>query len=278
LSGDALKWASNLDGDLGSDAAFDWTALSEGIHSITLTVTDGEGLQSVEGVRLKVVPSEALPELAEHDMVQVPSGAFVMGTDRGYRDEFPSHTVRLDGFYIDRYEVTNAQWNVFARANGDSPRAGADELPVADVTWYDARAYCAWVGLRLPTEAEWEKAARGMDARRYPWGEEIDANKASFDYVNNDLMPVGSYPQGASPYGVEDLAGNAAEWVADWWHWDYYTQSPSENPTGPIGGIFRVVRGGSWTDRAFGVRATRRAMQHPSVADRDIGFRCARGE
>jgi formylglycine-generating enzyme required for sulfatase activity len=194
-------------------------------------------------------------------LVFVPAGEFTMGSDDGNSDEQPAHTVYLDAFAIDRTEVTNAQYarcvqagacrppgssSSYTRANYFADPRYADH-PVIYVSWDDARAYCAWAGRRLPTEAEWEKAARGTDGRTYPWGDEWDASKANTSEAGpGDTTPVGAYPQGASPYGALDMAGNVWEWVADWYGEDYYRESPGENPLGPASGTNRVVRGGSW--------------------------------
>lgn len=184
-------------------------------------------------------------------MVYVPEGEFTMGTDSGYSYEGPAHQVFLDSFWIDRTEVTHDQYAKCVQEGecyGDLYNVDFLNYPVRNVDWSDAENYCKWADRRLPTEAEWEKAARGTDARIYPWGD----NDPACQYANipacsnNDYMPVGSFLDGMSPYGAYDLIGNAWEWVADWYSESYYIISPDKNPTGPTGGKHRVLRGGSY--------------------------------
>jgi formylglycine-generating enzyme required for sulfatase activity len=199
-------------------------------------------------------------------MVRVPDGSFTMGSNSGEADERPAHTVYLDGFYMDQYEVTNGQYaKCVDQGVCEPPRwtqsynrpsyfgdTDYDDYPVIGVNWEQATTYCAWRGARLPTEAEWEKAARGTDERTYPWGELIDCGVANFGGPKNQGGCVGdttfnyNYPTGVSPYGIYDLGGNLSEWTNDWYDISYYAKSPAENPQGPDDGTSKVLRGGSW--------------------------------
>ena len=215
-------------------------------------------------------------------MVFVPPGEFMMG----------DNTVYLASFWIDKTEVTNAMYAECVQAGKCSPprsnsshtrtnyygNAEFDDYPVIYVSWLDANGYCTWIGGRLPTEAEWEKAARGTDARHFPWGNYDPWGTAELlNYHGQDTVEVGSYPAGASPYGVLDMAGNVSEWVADWLSLEYYDHPPVSNPLGPDSGEYRVWRGGSWantsTDR---VRTYSRTGNFPTDSSGGIGFRCAR--
>ena len=185
-------------------------------------------------------------------LVWVPSGSFMMGSDDGPDDERPIHRVTLDGFWIGRCEVTNAQYRAFCNATGREFPASSnqgDDHPVGAVNWYDAQAYCAFYGYTLPTEAQWEYAARGPSVPTYPWGDEWDAQKCC-NWANlgpgDRTFPVGSFPAGASWCGALDMAGNVWEWCADWYSETYYQVSPEWNPPGPESGESRVVRGDSW--------------------------------
>ena len=226
------------------------------------------------------------------------------------RDELPRRRVTLDAFYLDRFEVTNALFEKFVKATGHRTRAEIERRgivwrldgrrwqkadidatwrsphgpgsaaepthPVVQVSWDDAVAYCNWAGKRLPTEAEWEKAARGPDGRRYPWGDTWDPTKANGEAKLKRTTPVGSYPQGTSPYGVHDLAGNVWEWVADWYAGNYYETGPTRNPPGPATGTYRVARGGSWFNGPMNLETTRRHAVGPAVRSNLRGFRCAK--
>jgi formylglycine-generating enzyme required for sulfatase activity len=235
-------------------------------------------------------------------MVPVPSGEFTMGSSTGFDHERPVHTVYLDAYAIDLYEVTNTGYAGFLNARGNQQEGGSTWLdaddtgvrihqvggvwqadagygdhPVVSVTWYGARAYCTWVGKRLPSEAEWEKAARGTDARTYPWGNQApDCSLANYySGCVDDTSPVGSYPSGASPYGALDMAGNVWEWVNDWYSSDYYGVSPYRNPRGPASGSFKVLRGGSWIGVVDQVRAAYRSGWYLVPSCEYFGFRCA---
>ena len=222
-------------------------------------------------------------------MVSIPAGEFTMGSQDGDSDERPMHKVQLNAFSIDVYEVTVGQYEEFLRSG--EARAPLDwktmnqsryhKLPVANIDWADAVAYCKWAGKRLPTEAEWEKAARGTDGRLYPWGNDpptpLHANYGKTGAHNYDaLVPGGTLEAGKSPYGVYDMAGNVWEWVSDWYDQDYYTSSPSKNPTGPLQGQSKVIRGGSWGSGAKDLRSSDRDSHLPSARGMGTGFRCAK--
>ena len=230
-------------------------------------------------------PESAWPTRTEDgaEMVLVPAGEFLMGSE-DYDHEKPQHRVYLDGFHIDKYEVTNALYKRFMETTSrSSPLYWSDakwngsSQPVVGVSWQDADAYCTWAGKRLPTEAEWEKAARGTDGRKYPWGEQWDSTKAHAENKLGKTTPVGSYAGGLSPYGAYDMAGNVWEWVADWYAADYYKQSPERNPVGPASGQYRVLRGGSWDDGPGYLRTALRLNGSPGSRGDHIGFRCAKG-
>ena len=230
------------------------------------------------------------------EMVYVPAGEFQMGSNEGNSDERPVHTVALDGFWIDKTEVTNAQYGKCVEAGpcdgsefaDDSEYSGATQ-PVVGVDWTDARDYCNWAGVRLPTEAEWEYAARGPEGWLYPWGNEFDGTKLNYcdrncEYKQADesaddeyakTAPVGSYPGGASWVGALDMAGNVWEWVADWYDEDFYERSPKLNPPGPDSGSSRVLRGGSWFYSPDYVRGSFRLDWFPVFRSDHSGFRCA---
>jgi len=217
-------------------------------------------------------------------MVLVPAGEFTMGSDNSSEQV---HQVQLDAFWIDVYEVTNALYKKCVDAGKCQPpnptksytrdlyygNAQYDNYPVIYVSWDDANTFCEWAGKRLPTEAEWEKAARGTDGRIYPWGNTFDKNLLNLsEGGKGDTTAVGRYPAGASPYGVMDMAGNVWEWVNDWYDANYYASSPRENPKGPTLGNSRVLRGGSFVGY---VRAASRYSNRPVSRDSSFGFRCA---
>jgi len=220
----------------------------------------------------------------------VPAGEFTMGSEIGAEDEKPVHKVFLDTYYIDKYEVTNFLYKACvtsgicalpARANTitnpiyyDNPQF--DNYPVVSVDWNMAKTYCEWRGARLPTEAEWEKAARGTDSRIYPWEEiTINCNKANYESCIGDTTEVGAYGKGKSPYGAYDMAGNVWEWVADWFSESYYLQSPSSNPLGSAYGETRVLRGGFWGSSMDDTRSSNRADASATAAQPVYGIRCA---
>lgn len=220
-------------------------------------------------------------------MVLVPAGEFPMGSEQGDDDEQPVHRVFLDSFYLDTFEVTNGQFAKFVAAILSEPPWGfADqetpvlhaERPVRWVNWLEATGYCLWAGKRLPTEAEWEKAARGPEGRLYPWGSDPPTPlHAVFGLKEGTetVAPIGNRNKGKSPYGVHDLAGNLYEWVADWYDDTFYTPMPALNPRGPIEGTTKVQRGGSYTNGPYRLRAAFRTKGDPTEHDPHVGFRCA---
>ena len=240
-------------------------------------------------------------------LIYIPAGQFMMGSSLmevgSKEDQTPRRTVILDGYWIDRSEVTNAMYATCVAAGDCSPPArlnsarrstyyGAPDFanyPVVWVTWFDAQTYCTWAGRRLPTEAEWERAARGDQGAAYPWGDDLPyGNSANYCDVNcslegrdpsvddgyEDTSVVGSYPNGVSPFRLFDMAGNVWEWVADWYAASY-DPNALLNPTGPIAGDFQVLRGGSFENTAFDIRAANRYASAPDVASVSFGFRCA---
>ncbi len=253
-------------------------------------------------------------------LVHVPGGTFTMGYSRGERDERPERRVFVSAFWIDQTEVTAARFSRFAEAVGYRSTAekegwawvwdaslkqgkggwrqergatwrnpggrGSDwgkmpEQPVSQVSWHDAVAYCRWAGRRLPTEAEWERAARGEDGRKYPWGNARDPMRANLKDGEDgfpEVAPVGRFPQGASPFGALDMAGNVWEWVADWYGARAYEKMAERDPRGPASGKTRVVRGASWGSPIDWAGTYNRYHRLPDYRNNKIGFRCAAGE
>jgi len=238
-------------------------------------------------------------------MVYVPAGRFLMGSEDdpdADDDEYPQHAVYLDAFWMDQTEVTNAHYRLCVESGTCRAPTACDwgeptyfdqsktDHPVVCVSWQDAEDYCGWVAKRLPTEAEWEKAARGTDGRIYPWGNEFDCHRANLDdetelddYVVpggegcdgfSRTAPVGRFLSGASPYGALDMAGNVWEWVADWYDEDYYSRSPDRNPMGPNSGEHGTLRGGSWSPIRIRARCANRYWINPVYRFENNGFRC----
>ena len=276
------------------------------------------------GTLSPVEASAAGESLIPLDMAYVAHGPSVMGIDKevpaskkatpyerrmntpwsadALNDEGPAHMVFLDSYLIDKYEVANKRYGDFIRAKGhpapaywDDPRLNKPEQPVVGVSWEDAKAYCEFRGNRLPTEAEWEKAARGPHANIYPWGNEFDPSKANYGKNRESTMTVDSFPDAVSYYGVHNMAGNVFEWVADWYDPHFYDRlEPMVNPTGPakpvwLGGTGtyvdrltvgekRVIRGGSWIAPEATLRSTHRFWNHPlnNSYGVGLGFRCAK--
>ena len=261
-----------------------------------------------------VTPPVVTPPAADPyaGMELIPAGEFRMGSNSGSSDEKPIHSVYVDAFYMDAYEVTNAEYAEFLNAKGKHAdgsitwlyigrpycrieyvsrayraKAGYENHPVVAVGWYGAMAYAEWKGKRLPTEAEWEKAARGgLSGLTYPWGNSIDNTNANYNNHVKDTTAVGKYP--ANGYGLFDMSGNAFEWCLDEYNGNFYSVSPAQNPLSGANSIEwlldnytgvktrRVLRGGSWDNLATDVRATKRLSLAPSTSDNSIGFRCAR--
>lgn len=286
------------------------------------STTPGPAASPVDGMVIVYVPEGSFTMGSDADDALAECQKYTSDCDRSwFTDEEPVHTVYLYAYWIDETEVTNTMFEIFVQSTGcttdaekkgssvvftesggwEAPGAnwqhpegegssisGKGNYPVVHVSWNDAQAYCEWAGRRLPTEAEWEKATRGTDARIYPWGAQPPAgNLLNFADVNLNIdwaersvddgyqftAPVGSYPSGASPYGALDMAGNVWEWVADWYSKTYYGSSPSSNPLGPTSGQYRVYRGGSWSDSS--VRSAERTRDEPGLTSNFLGFRCA---
>ncbi|MFZ5863712.1 MAG: formylglycine-generating enzyme family protein [Nitrospirota bacterium] len=241
------------------------------------------------------------PSAADRGMILIPAGEFLMGSDRVdtegrgnefgfakplYLDEHPQQPITLPDFRIDRYEVTQSAYAAFVRTTGEPapehwtngvPPAGTEQRPVTGVDWFQAQRYCEWRGKRLPTETEWEKAARGADGREFPWGNDYDGKKANTGDANRGgLVDVGSFPDGRSPYGVEDMAGNAWEWTSDW----YLPHPGSSYHSDQFGRTFKVLKGGGWGGVGHYAlpefyRSAYRFPKPPIARYRDFGFRCA---
>jgi eukaryotic-like serine/threonine-protein kinase len=265
-----------------------------------LTPAKENAQDPAEGIgQTKVNPADGMV------LVYVPAGEFLMGSEDedAWDDEKPEHLVYLDAYWIYQTEVTNRQYNQCIQAEVCSKtwhENPDDDYPVTSVFRRDGRKYCEWAGGRLPTEAEWEKAARGTDGRNYPWGNEpVTGEHGNFCDVNCDeewgypdttqddgysqTAPVGSYPLGASPYGALDMAGNVWEWVADGYDRDYYSTAPYRNPQGPKGGGYaELMRGGSWLNTADALRVTYRFSLEEAVFEEimfeTFGFRCVQDD
>ena len=251
-------------------------ALQDLDQAMKLGPSQGEVLAGIN----KSVAVSQKPEIKAGDdgveMVQIPAGEFWMGNDSA-KNESPRRQVYLDAFWIDKYEVTVAPYSRFKVATGRWQEILSSNWPAGDVGWPEASAYCAWVGKRLPTEAEWEKAARGTDGRKYPWGDQSLSSRANTRASGStQRVAVGSFPTGVSPYGVHDMVGNVSEWVADWYDENYYRSAPNRNPKGPASGRFRVMRGNSY-DSWGEPRVSHRSYSQPvePFVNGAVGFRCA---
>lgn len=243
---------------------------------------------------LKMISSSlALQVLAAHPpagMIRIPEGHFLMGSNEGSDDAQPMRTVNLSAFWIAQYPVTYAEYKQFIEATGYQTHSSweqalsqptRDQHPVNMVSWYDAQAYARWAGMRLPTEAEWEKASRGTDGRKYPWGDRMDLSKCMIrdSEMNQHSFPIGQFsPEGDSPFGVAETVGGLGEWVADWYQPDYYVAAPGQDPPGPISGEEKVVRGGSTRFRygsPYILPCFERDFRRPSERRPWVGFRVA---
>ncbi|MEK6618430.1 MAG: formylglycine-generating enzyme family protein [Nitrospirota bacterium] len=281
-------------------AAIAWVSAAS-----ALDVSDVTPEWTPEGKKLALERTK-LP--ANDEMVRVPAGWFLMGSTKkadrnAYPPELPQRRVYLEAFDIDKYEVTAVQFLRFVlatdrpplldwRYDGGNFQESMASHPVMHVSWHDADAYCQWAGKRLPTEAEWEKAARGEDGRVYPWGNQpAGLTRANFGRTGLSgpvrdrperlllyppIISVDKYENAVSPYGVHQMAGNVAEWVADWYDPHYYKTAPERNPKGPEQGTQRGFRGGGWIDSTPSVRAAQRNGADPSMKMNWLGFRCAR--
>ena len=237
---------------------------------------------------------ECVVPAIEKAPVSVPSGTFTMGSEHGAADERPVHKVDLATVQLDRYEVTNVRYRACVKAGACTAPAlptshrrphyfddpAFDDYPVIFVSWKQADSFCRFAGGRLPTEAEWEKTARGpADAREFPWGDQAPdcahANMGGPGSCVGDTDRVGRRPLGASPYGAMDMAGNVWEWVSDWYAADYYQASPARDPKGPQAGTLRVMRGGCWESGAANLRVSCRKAELPDAWADNVGFRCA---
>lgn len=278
--------------------ADDFTEVLSYITMMGKTLEGEERRNKIAVQRDKVMQESLAKNRDKWGMTLIPSGDFVMGIVSRREDSGPPHTVYMPAFYMDKYEVTNAQYYEFLeyiKETGDHSKCHKDEVvakdhtprqwedayydnpefPVSRIDWYDAHAYAAWAGKRLPTEAEWEKAARGPNSSWWPWGNEWDPRKCN---VGEDPAPtpVGSFEEGKSAYGCYDMAGSVAEWASDWYGPFYYASSPSNNPKGPEKGLRKILRGGSRFGQGFLLRSTNRRSELPNVHNQSVGFRCAK--
>jgi formylglycine-generating enzyme required for sulfatase activity len=244
--------------------------------------------------QLRAAQEDELKKLAQRGIVQpegmvvIPAGEFLMGAEDGLQDARPIHRVYLTSYWFDKYEVTNAQYRQCIEGGGCTPpkdRQAFDDPqrlqhPVTNITWNQARSYCEWQGKRLPTEAEWEKAARGTDGRRYPWGNsgKVIKNRVKNGELtagSNGTEPVGFQASTMSAYGVFDLIGSVSQWVKDWYAEDFYQASPARDPQGPLRGSFRVLRGGEWNEKPPDLRASYRGWDEMTYWGPTLGVRCA---
>ncbi len=277
---DMMRGCRRAAGALTLVAGFVFVAIDRGLIAQERSAgpeTGWSGERMPEGMRRGAKEKEYVWEKDQSILVYVPSGKFRMGCDDPGDDALPVHEVELSAFYIDKYEATWGQWKRSGLPMPEAPRWGIqDDHPVVNVSWEDAKKYCDWAGRRLPTEAEWEYAARGPEGRKYPWGNEEPTDAlARFDqpWDSGSTKPVGSYPKGASWCGAMDLTGNAWEWCEDWFDDSFYARSPSKDPRNDKAAKDRVLRGGSWETLPAHLRAACRFRDRPGVRLFFFGFR-----
>lgn len=280
------------------------TSLHISAWTISIGFALALGVIPINEISTTMAADDQLQDIIGKDhapMVSIPEGFFPMGVPKAARDggvdERPNHEVFVDTFYIDKFEVTNGRYLQFVtETDHRTPQHPSDpskgiwkgnmmpesvtDLPVINVDWNDATAYCAWAEKRLPTEAEWEKAAKGPNDWRFPWGNiEPTQEHANFNQTwrgEATLVQVGMYEKGKSPYGVYDVAGNVWEWVADWYDAEYYQKSPLRNPKGPKTGSYKAVRSSGWQGETPQVRIFTRIKSLPTDRNNSTGFRCAK--
>jgi eukaryotic-like serine/threonine-protein kinase len=258
------------------------------------TLSSVNPVQSTQAITAKPLTTKTqVSPVDGMTLVFIPAGEFLMGSEKGYGDddELPQHSIRMTGYWIDQTEVTNGMYSkcvdagVCSRPAYSYSYSHADyfgnsefsDYPVIYVDWYQATKYCKWAGRRLPTEAEWEFAARGTQSLLYPWGNNLpDDTLTNYNYQVGDVTKTGSYPAGASPYGVLDLAGNVAEWVSDWY--GSYQLYNDPNPQGVNDGKYRLLRGGSYMMDEYMLRTAERYWSSAYFTSEDTGFRCAFSE
>ena len=268
------------------------TSTGEVLSTDTSTLPPSLETPKTEITHTPTAPSNTITDINNVQMVFIPSGMFTMGNENDDVNEQPVHTVNVSAFYMDEYEVTNILYQACVDSGDCQPPANPtskthtgyygnpsyNDYPVIYVDWSMAKAYCEWRGARLPTEAEWEKAARGTDGQIYPWiGNDVDCAHANFKGCGGDTVEVGSYKQGVSAYGLYDMAGNVWEWVSDWYQDNYYALIGNNalDPQGPASGTSRVIRGGSWFNSNKSIRTTIRNYSDPLKTYDYVGFRCA---
>jgi formylglycine-generating enzyme required for sulfatase activity len=285
IAGDQAVASKAFAGPAQANAVLPWQPTANGDVPISARAVDRAGRElRTAAVMLPVRGADGTPG----SMIPVADGTFRMGDNAGQPDERPEREVRLPAYQIDRYEVTVGEFRQFVAAtsyrtdaeqqgksHGETWRvdnAGARfDHPVRFVSWWDADKYCRWRGKRLPSEAEWERAARGLDGRHYAWGNDFDPARVS----SGDTAPIGFHLTNGSPVGAYDMTGNVWEWVNDWYAPDYYGRNANDNPQGPERGDQRIVRGGSFTNGPDDLRVTRRIKDDATRSNRDVGFRCA---